>query len=394
MVDKLFTKDDVGMRAEKLFTIDDLRARTKRRIPKLAFDYLDGGAGTEANVHRNRAGFGDIVLQPEYLRDVTTRDQSVKLFGKTYSHPIGVSPVGLANLIWPGTDEILARMAVARNVPYTLSAVGTTSVERIMEIAPDHGWFQLYLPGREEIWIDLVRRAKEAQANVLVVTVDIPVPSKRIRDLRNDFTMPFKMTPRVIWDVARHYKWALATLAAGQPRFENFVPYIQDAAKGQSLGAAMVLQISPNVAESIIGRIRDMWPGKMVIKGLMSGASAKAAKRIGADGVIVSNHGGRQLDSAPAAIEVLLEVKAAVGDDMAVMFDSGIRTGADIVKAYCLGADYVFSGRSFVFGTGALGEKGGEHVMAMFDDEVDKTLGQIGCTAMSDLGPDYLWEGG
>ncbi|MEK9679446.1 MAG: alpha-hydroxy acid oxidase, partial [Rhodospirillaceae bacterium] len=333
--------------ADKLFTIDDLRARTKARIPKLAFDYLDGGAGTEANVHRNRAGFGDIVLQPEYLRDVTTRDQSVELFGKTYSHPIGVSPVGLANLIWPGTDEILAKMAVARNVPYTLSAVGTTSVERIMEIAPDHGWFQLYITGREEIWIDLVRRAKEAQANVLVVTVDIPVPSKRIRDLRNDFTMPFKMTPRVIWDVVRHYKWALATLAAGQPRFENFVPYLQDAAKGQSLGAAMVLQISPNVAESIIGRIRDMWPGKMVIKGLMSGASAEVAKRIGADGVIVSNHGGRQLDAAPAAIEVLPEVKAAVGKDMAVLFDSGIRTGADIVKAYCLGADYVFSGRSF-----------------------------------------------
>ncbi len=380
------------MKPTDFLTIDDLRARAKKRIPKLAFDYLDGGAGSEANIARNRQGFEDIVLCPEYLRDVSERNQQVTIFGHTYDAPIGVSPVGLANLIWPKVDSYLAAMAKQRNVPYTLSAVGTTSIERIAEIAPDHAWFQLYMPGQEYICFELLKRAKAAGYNVLVVTVDIPIPSKRLRDLRNDFTMPFKMTPKIIWDIARKPNWALATLANGKPRFENMAPYIDDAAAGKSLNAAQALQVSPKLDEDLMRRIRAAWDGPMVVKGILSPRSAEAAKRIGADGIIVSNHGGRQLDSAPSSIEALPRVVDTFGDNMTIMLDSGVRTGGDIVKAYCLGAEFVFSGRSFVFGVGALGEIGGSHVLDLFANEVDLTLAQIGCTNMAQLGAEYLWK--
>jgi (S)-mandelate dehydrogenase len=380
------------MTPSKYITVDDLRSRAKKRIPKLAFDYLDGGAGNEANIRRNRSGFDDITLCPEYLREVMERNQKVTLFGHTYDAPIGVSPVGLANLIWPKVDTILATMAKKRNVPYMLSAVGTTTVEEIAKIAPDHAWFQLYVPGQDHICFDLIRRAKEAGIKVLVLTVDIPGPSKRLRDLRNDFTLPFKMTPKVIWDIARKPGWALATLANGTPRFENMVPYMPEAADSKSLGAAQVLQVSARLSEDFVKRIRDAWDGTLVIKGILSPKSAEASKRVGADGIIVSNHGGRQLDSAPSSIEALPRVIAAAGPDMPVMLDSGIRGGSDIIKAYASGAAFTFSGRSFVYGVGALGEVGGEHVLDLMTQEVDQTLTQIGCKDINALGPEYIWQ--
>jgi (S)-mandelate dehydrogenase len=380
------------MTPNKYITVDDLRSGAKKRIPKLAFDYLDGGAGNEANIHRNRSGFDDITLCPEYLREVMERSQKVTLFGHTYDAPIGVSPVGLANLIWPKVDTILATMAKKRNVPYMLSAVGTTAVEEIAKIAPDHAWFQLYVPGQDHICFDLMRRAKEAGIKVLVLTVDIPGPSKRLRDLRNDFTLPFKMTPKVIWDIARKPGWALATLANGTPRFENMVPYMPEAADSKSLGAAQVLQVSARLSEDFVKRIRDAWDGTLVIKGILSPKSAEASMRVGADGIIVSNHGGRQLDSAPSSIEALPRVIAAVGPDIPVMLDSGIRGGSDIIKAYASGAAFTFSGRSFVYGVGALGKAGGEHVLDLMTQEVDQTLTQIGCKDINALGPDYIWQ--
>ncbi|MBT3990133.1 MAG: alpha-hydroxy-acid oxidizing protein [Rhodospirillaceae bacterium] len=375
----------------KFLTIDDLRDAAKKRIPKLAFDYLDGGAGSEANIRRNRTGFEDITLCPEYLRDVTERSQKITLFGHTYDAPIGVSPVGLANLIWPKVDTYLATMAKNRNVPYILSAVGTTSLETIAEIAPEHAWFQLYVPGQDHICFDLIARAKAAGFKVLVLTVDIPEPSKRLRDLRNGFTLPFKMTPSVIWDIAKKPNWAFSTLANGTPRFENMVPYMKDAADGKTLGAAQVLQVSARVDEELVKRIRDAWDGTLVIKGILSPKSTEAVKRVGADGIIVSNHGGRQLDSAPSSIEALPRVVEAAGPDMPVMLDSGVRGGGDIVKAFASGAAFTFSGRSFVFGVGALGEAGGEHVLDIMTDEVDRTLAQIGCGDIRELGPEYLW---
>ena len=376
--------------SNKYLTIDDLRNKAAKRIPKLAFDYLDGGAGTEANITRNRRGFDNITLYPEYLRDVKDRSQKATVFGKEYDAPIGVSPVGLANLIWPKVDSYLANMAKKRNIPYLLSAVGTTSIEKIANIAEENAWFQLYVPDQDNICFDLIRRAKESGIKVLVLTVDIPEPSKRLRDIRNNFTLPFKMTPKVIMDIALKPNWAISTLLNGTPRFENLVPYMNDAKEGTSLSVAQALQVSARLGEDFISRIRDAWDGHLVIKGILTKKSAEASVRIGADGIIVSNHGGRQLDSGPSSIEVLPDIFKTVGSKLTIMLDSGIRSGPDIVKAFASGAAITFSGRSFVFGVGALGEKGGNHVLDIMVKEVDQTLAQIGCDNILKLDESYI----
>jgi isopentenyl diphosphate isomerase/L-lactate dehydrogenase-like FMN-dependent dehydrogenase len=376
--------------SNKYLTIDDLRNKAAKRIPKLAFDYLDGGAGTEANITRNRRGFDNITLYPEYLRDVKDRSQKATIFGKEYDAPIGVSPVGLANLIWPKVDSYLANMAKKRNIPYLLSAVGTTSIEKIANIAEENAWFQLYVPDQDNICFDLIRRAKESGIKVLVLTVDIPEPSKRPRDIRNNFTLPFKMTPKVIMDIALKPNWAISTLLNGTPRFENLIPYMNDAKEGASLSVAQALQVSARLGEDFISRIRDAWDGHLVIKGILTKKSAEASVRIGADGIIVSNHGGRQLDSGPSSIEVLPDIFKTVGSKLTVMLDSGIRSGPDIVKAFASGAAITFSGRSFVFGVGALGEKGGNHVLDIMVKEVDQTLAQIGCDNILKLDESYI----
>ena len=380
------------MQPQKYFTIDELRVRAKKRIPKLAFDYLDGGAGHERNILRNRTGFDNITISPEYLRDVTKRSQKITLFGHTYDAPIGISPVGLANLIWPNVDAILAKTAKNRNIPYLLSTVGTTSMEEIAKIAPKQAWFQIYVPDRNEVCFDLIKRAKNSGIKVLVLTVDIPLPSKRLRDLRNDFTLPFKMTPKIIFDIASKPYWALATLINGTPRFENLVPYMEEAKNRTSLSVAQALQVSPRLGEDFISRIREAWDGIFVIKGILSPKSAEAALRVGADGIIVSNHGGRQLDSAPSSIEVLPSIIEVVGSKMTVMLDSGIRTGEDIVKTIASGAQFTFSGRSFVFGVGALGKDGGDHVLNILTSEVDQILAQIGCDDIVNLNSSYIYE--
>ena len=381
----------MGISRNSLHSIDDLREAARRRIPKLAFDYLDGGAGSEANLRRNLKGFEAVILRPEYLRDVSERSQKVTLFGHAYDAPIGVSPVGLANFIWPGTDGALAAMAARRNIPYILSGVATTSIETIAEIAPDHAWFQVILPERHETGFDMIRRAREAGMKVLVMTVDIPVPSKRLRDLRNNFMLPFKPDPGVLRNIAARPAWALATLRAGTPEFANLLPYMEPGTGSRSLAAAQALQTSANIGEDVIQRMRDAWPGPFVLKGVLSARTAEAARRAGVDGVIVSNHGGRQIESGPATIEALPEIVSAVGGDMTVMLDSGIRSGGDIVKAYALGAAYTFSGRCFVYGAGALGPSGGEHALDLLTDEVDRALAQIGATGMDELGADNIW---
>jgi len=380
------------MAAEDFLTIDELRLRARKRIPKLAFDYLDGGAGNEANIERNRFGFSNITLQPEYLRDVIKRSQKVNLFGHTYDAPIGISPVGLSNLIWPNADKMLATLAKEKNIPYILSAVGTSSIEQIASIAPEHAWFQLYVPGKDYICFDLIKRAKDSGIKVLVLTVDIPEPSIRRRDLRNNFTLPFKMRPATLLDIVGKPHWAIGTLINGKPRFESMTPYMEQATQGKSLNASQVLQTSARLSEELIKKIRDSWHGTFIIKGILSPNSAKAARTIGADGIIVSNHGGRQLDSAPSSIEVLPEIVKTVGSDLTVMLDSGIRCGSDIVKTFASGGSFTFSGRSFMFGVGALGEEGAGHVLNLMTTEVDKVLAQIGCKNITELDDNYIWK--
>ncbi|AXS40384.1 alpha-hydroxy acid oxidase [Breoghania sp. L-A4] len=380
------------MTLDRVQTIADLRARARRRVPRLAFDFLDGGAGEEVGVRENTAGFARLKLSPRVLRDVSDRTLSVDLFGRRRSAPIGVSPIGMANALWPRTDEILAQMAQQARIPYVLSTAGTTSIERIAEVAPDSAWFQLYVSQDDSIALDMMRRAHEAGVSVLVLTVDVPLPGRRYRDMRNGFALPLRPSPSTILDLAARPRWILETLRHGTPSFANYVPYARGETGGQALAAFMAGQVSPNLGVERVRMLRDAWQGTFVVKGVLRPEDAVTAAELGADGIIVSNHGGRQLEAAPAAIDALPGVVEAVGDRVTVMMDSGIRQGADIVKAYCLGARFVFSGRSFVYGACAAGAEGARRALDILTGECDQTLGQIGCDDINGLDTGYLWR--
>lgn len=379
------------MKVERLHCVADLRAAARRRVPRFAFDYLEGGAGDEAAVERNVAAFDRVLLRQFVLRDVRTRTVGVDVFGRRYDRPIGIAPVGLSNLIWPAADEALARAARAGTFPFVMSAAATTDIETIAAIGTDHLWFQLYVSADEEVTFDLIERAAAVGVDCMVVTVDLPVPAKRLRDLRNGFSLPFRLTPKMIADMIRHPAWCLATARAGTPRFRNMEKYLPAGTGNQPLAAFMARQITAGLDDALMSRIRDAWPGKLVVKGVMSTRTALSAIALGADGIIVSNHGGRQLQASPATIEVLPEIAAAVAGKVPVMLDSGIRCGADIVRAYALGADFVFSGRSFLYGYAAAGAAGLDRAVEILSDETDRTLGQIGAVSVADLDAAYIW---
>jgi isopentenyl diphosphate isomerase/L-lactate dehydrogenase-like FMN-dependent dehydrogenase len=381
------------MELERVQTIADLRSLAKRRVPRLAFDFLDGGAGEEVGVRENAAGLKRVKLAARTLRDVSTRNLAVELFGKRYNAPIGVSPIGMANVMWPRTDETLAEMAQTAGIPYVLSTAGTTSIERIGEVAPDSAWFQLYVSEDDSIALDMMRRAREAGVSVLVLTVDVPLPGKRYRDMRNGFALPLRPALGNILNLAAKPAWIAATLRNGTPTFANYAPYARNETGGQALAAFMAGQVSPNLSIERLKKLRDAWPGTFVLKGVMMPEDAIAAADLGADGIIVSNHGGRQLEAAPASIDLLPDIVEAVGDRVSVMFDGGIRQGADVVKAYCLGAKFVFTGRSFVFGSCAAGVPGARRALDILSGECDQTLGQIGCADINALDASYIWRG-
>lgn len=380
------------MSLARAVSIDDLRRLARRRVPRVAFDYMDGGAESESGLARNRAAFDRLRLVPRYLVDVSSRDISTELFGRRWAMPFGVAPTGLASLIWPGADFMLARAAAAADVPYILSTAATASLEDVAKAAPGHGWFQLYAGRDQDIVDDLVRRAHAAGYPVLVVTVDIPVPGKRDRDLRNGLTLPLRVSARQVADVLRRPAWLLASARAGAPRFRNIEPYVK-AARATSLAEAMALQTSGNFDWGRLKRVRAAWPGKMVVKGLMAPDDVKRAADEGADGVILSNHGGRQLDAGPAPIELLPQALAAVQGRIPIMLDSGIRRGGDVLRALALGAAFCFVARATLYGVAAGGEAGAARALAILRDEVDRTLGQLGCRALRELGPDRLWTG-
>lgn len=382
------------MTLDRLLTIQDLRERAASRIPKFAMDYLEGGAGNEASIARNCSAFANVRLNQFALRDVRVRTVAVTLFGRTYDHPIGIAPVGLSDLVWPGADVALARTAQEMNFPFVLSAAATTDIETIAGTAPDNLWFQLYVSTRDDVTFDLMARAQNAGIDTLVVTVDLPVPAKRLRDIRNGFSLPFRMTPKMLWELANRPSWCLATALAGTPRFRSMEKYMPPQSDNQSLAAFMAEQITAGLDEALFSRIRKAWKGKVVVKGVMTPATALIAISHGADGIIVSNHGGRQSDAVPATLEVLPDIARAVDGAVPVMLDSGIRSGVDVIRAYALGADYVFSGRSFAYGYGAAGQPGIAHAATLFSDEANRTLAQIGATRIGDLNSDYIWSPG
>ncbi|MBT8183437.1 MAG: alpha-hydroxy-acid oxidizing protein [Eudoraea sp.] len=370
-------------------SVDDLRGRARQRIPKFAFEYLDGGCNEDVNLHRNTSELREVQLKPQYLRDFNGANMETEILGITYDAPFGIAPVGLQGLTWPNSPEILAKAAFRHNIPFVLSTVTTTSIERASELTEGKAWFQLYHPTENALRDDIIKRAAAAECPVLVILCDVPTFGFRPRDIRNGLAMPPKMSIKNILQVLGKPYWAMNTLRYGQPNFETLKPYMPKGLDLKQLGKFMDQTFSGRLNEEKIKPIRDMWKGKLVLKGVASEADTEEAIRLGLDGIIVSNHGGRQLDAGESTIKPLKTIASTYGDKIEVMMDSGLRSGPDIARAMACGAKFTFMGRSFMYGTAALGKKGGEHTISILKTQLQQVMEQLCCEKVTDL-PDHL----
>jgi len=361
-------------------SIDDLRKRAMQKIPRFAFEYLDGGCNEDVNLLRNTSDLREVQLKPVYLRTRQAPDLKTTLFGHTWDAPFGIAPVGLQGLMWPGAPEILARASVAHNIPFILSTVTTASIETIGKITEGRAWFQLYHPADAEVRKSLLDRARHAGLDVLVLLCDVPSFGFRPRDIRNGLAMPPRMTFNNILQMMARPHWAVQTLVHGKPEFANLKPYMPGNLNMKRLGEFMNQTFSGHLDEERIKRIREYWKGKIVLKGVASEEDAATALRLGLDGIIVSNHGGRQLDAGESSIQSLNQIVSAFKGKFPIMLDSGIRSGPDVARAMACHADFTFLGRSFMYGVAALGESGGEHVATVLKLQLRQVLEQLCCT--------------
>lgn len=365
--------------------ISYLREKARRKIPRFAFEYLTSGCNSEVNLKRNTAEIRDIQLRPYYLRDYKNISYETELFGKTYSAPFGIAPIGLQGLMWPGASEILAKAAFEHNIPYILSTVGTADIETIGEITEGNAWFQLYHPTDDSLRDKLLQRAADAEYPVLVILSDVPTFAYRPKEIRNGLSIPPRMTLQNILQILTHPEWALKTLIHGQPEFKTIKPYIPKGMSLKHLGLFMNKTFTGRLNEEKIKPIRDMWKGKLVLKGVATEEDAEKAVALGLDGIIVSNHGGRQLDVGESTIAVLPSIAQKYGDQIKVMMDSGIRTGPDIASTLASGAAFTFLGRSFMYGVAAMGKKGGHQVISILKKQLQQVMEQVCCERPEDL---------
>jgi L-lactate dehydrogenase (cytochrome)/(S)-mandelate dehydrogenase len=381
------------MKIESALNLADIREMARRKLPRIAFDFIDGGVDDELCLQRNRDAFQRYRLLPRYLVDVSQRDQSTTLLGQRYASPFGISPTGLAGLFCPDADRLLAAAAAAANIPFLLSSASNGALEEVAQVAPEHVWFQMYCTSNETINADLVRRARAAGVRVLVLSVDVPVNSNRERNKRNGFSRPFRMTPGIVLEALAHPAWVLRYLRSGGiPMMRNWQPYAPAGASAAQVADLYgTLTPAPMVQWQHLARIREAWPGPLVVKGLMHPDDAKQAVRLGVDALVVSNHGGRQLDVAPSPLDVLPAIRAAVGDDVELILDSGVRRGSDVVIARCLGARFSLFGRPTLFGAAAAGPAGIARTLQIVRNEIDMVLAQMGCKAYDDLHAGCLW---
>lgn len=352
---------------------EDARRIAQRRLPWMVFDYIDGAAGRETGAARNRAAFDALTLRPRILRDVSQRDLTSSIFGQKTNTPFGISPMGMCNLSGAGADLMLARLAARENVPLGVSTVASTAMEPLIEAAEGNAWFQLYFSGDGVGTFKLVERAKAAGYKTIVLTVDVAEVGRRPRELRHGFTMPFRIGPKQFVDFALHPRWSLTTLFKGRPEMANFdMPgYSFDRTESRA-----------RANWDTLAQLRDMWPGNLVVKGVLDAEDAVMLRDAGVDAVQVSSHGARQLDSAPSPISVLPAIRDAVGPDFPLFFDSGLRSGEDVVKVYDQGADFTFLGRILQFAIAAGGEEGLQRLWDVLRDETSITLAQIGATTL------------
>ncbi len=368
---------------------ENLRKRAQQRIPKFVFEYLDGGCNEYVNLHRNTAEVQEVQLKPSYLKAYKSSTIKTKLFGVEYDAPVGVAPIGLQGLVWPNASEILAKAAHKHNIPFILSTVATSSIERISELTEGKAWFQLYHPTEDSLRDDLINRAAAAECPVLVVLCDVPTFGFRPHDIRNGLSMPPSMSIKNILQILGKPNWAVQTLKHGQPTFATLKPYIPKGLDLKQFGKFMDDTFSGRLNEEKIKPIRDMWKGKLVLKGVATEADTEQAIRLGFDGIIVSNHGGRQLDAGESTIKPLKSIAEKYGDQIEVMMDSGLRSGPDIARTLATGAKFTFMGRTFMYGTAALGKQGGDHTIAILKTQLQQVMEQLCCEKIEDL-PNHL----
>ena len=366
-------------------SVSDLRKRAKFKMPKFAFDYLDGGCNDDINLNKNRTDIQKIELMPNYLSDFDESLMKTELFGHTYDAPFGIAPIGLQGLMWPNSPEILAKAAMEHNIPFILSTVTTSSIETIAEITEGKSWFQLYHPADEKIKNDLLDRAENAGVSVLVILADVPTFGFRPRDIKNGLSMPPKMNLNNIIEVIKNPEWTLKTLLYGKPAFKTMMPYIPKGLNLQKLGEFMDITFSGRLNEERIASIRSKWKGTLIIKGIVGEQDAEKAIRLGADGLIISNHGGRQLDAGQSSIVSMTYLAKKYKNKIKIMIDSGLQSGPDIARAMASGAEFTFMGRSFMYGVGALGNEGGNHTISLIKKELLQVMEQLCCEKTSDF---------
>ncbi len=369
--------------------VNYLRDKAKKRIPRFAFEYLDGGCNSEINLARNTQDIRNLKLRPNYLGPLTEVSLKTTLFGKTYDAPFGVSPIGLQGLMWPNATEILAKASFEANIPFILSTVGTASIETVAEITEGNAWFQLYNPTDSYVRNDLFRRLEASGIDVLVLLADVPSFGYRSKEIRNGLSIPPKLNMRNIAQILSKPKWAFNTLIAGQPTFKTLTPYIPKGLSLKHLGLFMNKTFDGRLSPEIVQEIRHLWKGKLVVKGITTEEDAEKCIDYGVDGIIVSNHGGRQLDLGESAIESLRNLTPKYRSRIQIMMDSGIRNGSDIAGTLASGADFAFLGRTFMYGVSALGKKGGTHTIEILKKQLHQVMQQLDCRSISDL-PDRL----
>ena len=365
--------------------IDDLERRAGRRIPHFAWEYLASGTGDDRAVQNNLDGMAKIQLIPQLLKGPLEPEIETELFGITYAAPIGIAPVGLTGLIWPGADAALARTAAAKRIPYTMSTVATEKPEVAGPNAEGMGWFQLYPPRDPSLRADLLERVKAAGFTALVVTADVPAASRRERQRKARVRVPPVIGPTLIAQAAIHPAWSIGVLRNGLPRFRTLEKYIDHSTMRATAGFVGA-NLGGTLSWEYLAEVRELWDGPLVVKGIVDVDDAKRCVDTGADAVQVSNHGGRQLDAVPAAIDSLPAIVERIGDSVPVLFDSGVRSGLDVARAVALGASFVFCGRAFMFGLGAAGEQGPGHAYEILREGLVNTMAQVGCSRLDQLG--------
>ena len=378
--------NDLIKASTKIHTIDDAIKLSKKRLPKLVFDFIDGASGDDKLAEINSKALDQIRLEPKVFRNVENRNLSKKIFDFHFDYPFGFAPMGMTNLSWPEADKMIAKESAYNNIPTCVSMASSTTLEDMFTFSEGHSWMQIYIFQSEEFIMELLKRAESIGYKVLILTVDVPILSRRARDDRNGFGYPFKIGPKQFLDFALHPQWSLTTLFKGAPQPMNYVTSKsgdQVFRRKESRGAT---------DWNTLKRVRDAWKGKLIIKGVMNSEDALKIKEAGADAIQVSNHGGRQLDSATASINALPLIRKALGDDFPILFDSGIRSGSDILRALALGADFVMFGRPLMYAIGADGARGLRRIINLIKEELSTNLGLVGLTDINEVDKKIIAE--